>query len=85
MTWQLQIAQQRWLDSPRETKEIYSQIEQEFSQCSGIDWEFDYRWMQLTAENYLLAKLKYPDYIEQLNPREQRHGKTTTNTNRHRP
>jgi hypothetical protein len=51
-------------------KELYpwqqqrvKQMAQELAESAGIDWHFNYRWMQMSEENYLLARLKYTDIL----------------------
>jgi len=40
------------------------QMAQEYAESAGINWHFNYRWMTISDENYLLAKLKYGDILE---------------------
>lgn len=39
------------------------QMAQEFGANAGIDWEWETRWLSLTAEAYMLAQLKYDDIL----------------------
>lgn len=39
------------------------QMAHEYASDYGIDWQFRYRWMQMSDENYLLARLKYTDIL----------------------
>ncbi len=33
---------------------------QDFAELQGIDWEYEYRWMTMTPQSLMLAKIKYP-------------------------
>jgi hypothetical protein len=56
----LTIAEYQFLSTTAENQQRLKSIASEFAESTGIDWEFEYRWMMLTDENYLIAKLKYP-------------------------
>lgn len=36
----------------------------EFAHLTGIDWEYEYRWMTMTASDLLVAQLKYPELMK---------------------
>lgn len=56
------------------TKEQQQQLKamtKEFAETGGIDVEFEYRWITMTEENYLLASIKYADIIKYMAVRKQ--------------
>ncbi len=48
----------------REQQAEIKAMAQEFADTSGIDREFEYRWMAMTKENHLLAEIKYANTIK---------------------
>lgn len=53
-----------------DTRTLLKQMTKDFADSSGIDREFEYRWITMTEENHLLAKIKYPDTIKYMTERQ---------------
>lgn len=61
--YRLTISEQRFQDQSTLTKEKIKEMAREFSHGSGIDWEWENRWMIMPGSELLIAKLKYENLI----------------------
>ncbi len=61
--YKLSVAEYQFQTTTDELRQQIKHMAQDFADDMGIDWQFEYRWMILTDESYLLAKLKYPKLI----------------------
>lgn len=66
---QISIAEDQFMTTERKYQLRILDLAREFAENSGMDWEFQYRWMTMTEENYLLAELKYGDIIRYMTVR----------------
>lgn len=67
---QISIAEYQFVATTDELRQEMLEMERTFSLRSGIDWQFEYRWMLMTKENYLLAKIKHGQLLSALTTKE---------------
>lgn len=58
--YKLSLAEYQFATTTDELRSELLAMAREFSNQAGIDWQFEYRWMTMTDENYMLARLKHP-------------------------
>lgn len=66
---QISISEEQFATTQRKYQLRILDLAREFAENSGIDWEFQYRFMIMTEENYFLAQLKYNDIIRHMTVR----------------
>lgn len=59
----LAITEYQYASTTDEVRKQIHAMMQEYSQNSGIDWQFEYRWADFLEEDYLLALLKYQSLL----------------------
>ncbi len=50
-------------------QEQIKSMAKEFGHMSGIDWEWEHRWMVMSGSDLLVAKIKYPDIVDMFTKR----------------
>jgi hypothetical protein len=65
----ISINELQFCSTTRANQQLIKQMAEEFSTDNGVDWNFEYRWMTMTEENYLLAKLKYDPILSAMTVR----------------
>ncbi len=61
--YKISVAEYQFQTTTDELRQLIKQMAEDFAQDQGIDWQFEYRWMTMTDQAFLLAKLKYPKLI----------------------
>jgi hypothetical protein len=62
--YQISISEYNFQNAPLSAQQLMKEMSRELSSSTGVDWEFDYRWMKLTDEAMLVANLKYVDILK---------------------
>ncbi len=62
--YQISISEYNFQNAPEAAQQQMKEMCRELSTKTGIDWEFDYRWMQLEDPAMLVAELKYADILK---------------------
>lgn len=68
--YKISLSEEQFLSTTRDNQLTILAMAREFGEHSGIDWEFEYRWMTMTPENYMLARLKYDPIISAMTVRQ---------------
>lgn len=63
---QISVAEVEFATTTPELQQEMQSLEREFSIRSGIDWQYQYRWMLLEEENFMLAKIKHSKLLSAL-------------------
>lgn len=61
--YKLSVAEYQFQTTTDQLRQQIKQLAQEYADDMGIDWEFEYRWMTIPDDAYLLAVLKYPTLV----------------------
>lgn len=61
--YKISVAEYQFQTTTDANRQLIKCMAQDFADDMGIDWEFEYRWMTLSDESYMLALLKYPKLI----------------------
>ena len=62
--FRLTISEHRFASLNKQQVEEIKEIAREYSHNSGIDWEWENRWMIIAASDLLIAQLKYPATVK---------------------
>lgn len=62
--FRLTISEQRFQDLSTKQKEQVKALAKEFGHMSGIDWEWEHRWMIIPGPDLLIAQIKYADVVD---------------------
>lgn len=62
--FRLTISEQKYQDISTQQREQIKSLAKEFGHLSGIDWEWEHRWMIMSGSDLLIAKIKYIDIID---------------------
>lgn len=55
----ISVSEYQFQTTTEENRLRIKAMAREFADDSGIDWQYEYRWMTMTDEAFLLARLKY--------------------------
>ncbi len=61
--YRLSVAEYQFQTTTDALRQQIKQLALDYATDMGIDWEFEYRWMTIPDDAYLLAVLKYPRLI----------------------
>ena len=62
--YRLTISEHRLQDQTKEMQDKIKDMAREFGHLSGIDWEWENRWMVMPASDLLIAQIKYADVLK---------------------
>ena len=63
------ISEHAFLEITNEQRLKIKEMATQHAETTGIDWEYQYRWMTMTKPDYMLAKLKYDDILKYMTVR----------------
>ena len=67
--YKISLSEHEFLTTTRENQLTILAMGREFAANSGVDLEYEYRWMTMTEENYFLARLKYDSILSAMTSR----------------
>lgn len=60
----ISISEYQYLTTTDAVRQQIHAMMREYALRSGIDWQLEYRWADISDENYFLALLKYRPIIQ---------------------
>ena len=61
----ISISEYQYLTTTDAVRQQIQSMMREYAEASGIDWQLEYRWADISDENYFLALLKYRPIISE--------------------
>lgn len=65
----ISVSEYEFLTTTNELRREILDMMREYAHNAGIDLHYEYRWAIMSEENFLLAKLKYPQLINHMTVR----------------
>jgi hypothetical protein len=57
--YKISVSEEQFLTTAPEIRDLIKTMAEEYAEASVINWQYEYRYMIMTDENYFLARLKY--------------------------